>query len=174
MIGIDVLQFHLLQIQSWKLFLLWYNFLIFFSFDQMSGFSRKILSCSWFFTSIAFFSSFEIIVLTFRAFPASIRELETTSSLLFFAFRWTLILQFVFLLVLLNKSALALWNLLFSFISSLDYVICIVIFNVNVLQFLKLLVNLVHIITLLSNMVLLSSFDDFNLHHFFFGILLHD
>jgi len=137
----------------------------------MSGFSRKIFSCPWLFASIAFFSSLEVIVLTLWAFPASIRELETaacvSNSSLFFAFRWTLILLFVFFFFL-NKSALAFWNLLFSFFLSFDDVIGINIFDGNVLQLLKLLVNLVHIISLLSNVLLRGIINHFNYHHFFF------
>ena len=174
MVWIVVLEWNFLEIQSWNLIsLLWDNFLFFFSFNQMSGFSRKIFSCPWLLASIAFFPSLEVIVLALSAFPASIRELERFSSHLLFTPLWDLILEFVFLLFFLSNGAFSFWNLLFSLLGSLDYVIGIDVFNFNVLQLLKLLVDLVYIISLLSNVLLLGVINDFDHHHFFFIYLLN-
>jgi len=140
----------------------------------MSRFTTKILGGPWLFASIAFFSSFKVIVLALAAFPASIRELKRYSSLLLFTCWWTtLIFEFIFLLFLLSNLAFSIRNLLFSLLSNLDDVIGIDVFNFNVLQLSKLLVNLVHIISLLSNVLLLSVINDFDIHHFFFILLFN-
>ena len=54
------------------------------SLEQVKRLASKVLLGSNFLTSITFFPTFEIIVLTFRAFPSTLRELEVTP--IFFAF----------------------------------------------------------------------------------------